>query len=117
MTIAHFFLQNYRYFDGKLLAQGFDILKAMEEMSADRCWNVLDAVIIDDLLQDATSQDGFSELRARVNDIYGKMYGDSSRSNDNPNAEYNYSQDPDYDGVVIPGNYNSGPKPGEMILG
>lgn len=115
MTVGLFFLEHHRYFDGKLLARGFDIFEAMEILNAERCWNILDSVMIDYLLEDATSQEGLSELRARVDKAYGSMYG-SSGSTDNPNADYDYENDPDYEGVVIPGNYHSGPMPGEMVL-
>lgn len=104
--MASVFLKDFAYFDGKALAQNVDILERMETLSASRCWNMLDSMIIQDMLEDAQAQEGLSELRARVKKIYAKIYEDSDSANDNSASEYDYSQDPDYEGIYIPGNYS-----------
>lgn len=85
------------------LAKGIDLLEQLHELPADRAFNLIDSILIDDLVYVAKNEEAIAKLRGKWDQIYKRV--DFSVLDDDVEDNQYYDGEDEKPEGYIPGNY------------
>lgn len=82
LAIAHVFILWWPFIDGHYLIQGVDLRELLWTHNADRCFDIIDSIIINDALIGADVEGGMEKIRTAVLSVYNEAEKQDGNSND-----------------------------------